>query len=261
MAEKVIGVLGGMGPEATIELFAQIVRRTRAKSDHDHLRLLIDNNPKVPDRTAAILHGGESCLPELVRSARALGRAGADFIVIPCVTAHFFHVALQKRTSLPVLHIIDETVKRLRKRLPRARRVGLLATTGTIQAGLFQQALAGTKVDLVVPSRATQKNVMKAIYAIKADGATPKARELVRKAAYELFAHGAQAVVAGCTEMPLVLEDGDLPVPVVDPIAILAEAAIERAGGTVRTSGRSRRARGETRPKRGIARPSSAARA
>ncbi len=241
MAEKIIGVLGGMGPEATIELFAQIVRRTRAAKDKEHLRVLIDNNPKVPDRTAAILHGGKSCLPELVRSARALERAGADFIVIPCVTVHFFHGALQKRTSLPVLHIIDETVKRLRKRHPRARRVGLLATTGTIQAGLFQQALAGTKTELLVPSEAMQKNVvMKAIYAIKADGATPKARELVRKAACELLAQGAEAVIAGCTEIPLVLEDGDLSVPVIDPIAILAEAAIERAGGTVRKLSRPR---------------------
>jgi aspartate racemase len=235
MPEKIIGVLGGMGPEATIELFAQIVRRTRAKKDRDHLRVLIDNNPKVPDRTAAVLYGGESCLPELVGSARALKRAGADFIVIPCVTVHYFHGALQKRTSLPVLHIIEETVKRIRRRHPGVRRVGLLATTGTIQAGLFQKALKGTKLELLVPSEVTQTNVvMKAIYAIKADGATTQARTLVRGAAQELLDRGAEIVVAGCTEIPLVLKDGDLPVPVIDPIAILAEAAIAKAGGKLR---------------------------
>ncbi len=232
MAEKIIGVLGGMGPEATIELFAQIVRRTKAAKDRDHLRVIIDNNPKVPDRTKAILHGGESCLPELVKSARALQRAGADFIVIPCVTVHYFHGALQKRASLPVLHIIDETVKRIRKQHRTARRVGLLATTATIQAGLFQQALKGTKLDLLTPSEETQANVvMKAIYAIKADGATTQARTLVRGAAQELLDRGAEIVVAGCTEIPLVLKGGDLPVPVIDPIAILAEAAIDQAGG------------------------------
>lgn len=232
MPEKIIGVLGGMGPEATIEMFAQIVRRTRAQKDRDHLRVLIDNNPKVPDRTAAILHGGKSCLPELVRSARALKAAGADFIVIPCVTVHYFHGALQKRTSLPVLHIIEETVKRIRRQHAEVRRVGLLATTGTIQAGLFQKALAGTKLELLVPSDETQSNVvMKAIYAIKADGATAQARTLVRGAAQELLDRGAQLVIAGCTEIPLVLKDGDLPVPVADPIAILAEAAIDKAGG------------------------------
>jgi aspartate racemase len=237
MPEKIIGVLGGMGPEATIELFAQIVRRTRATKDRDHLRVLIDNNPKVPDRTAAILHGGASCLPELVRSARALKRAGADFIVIPCVTAHYFHDALQKRTSLPVLHIVEETVKRIRKRHPGVRRIGLLASTGTIAAGLFQKPLAGTKVELLVPGDKTQTDVvMQAIYAIKAAGATDEARSLVRQAADELVQRGAQVVIAGCTEIPLVLKDGDLGVPVVDPIAILAEAAIDRAGGKRRRS-------------------------
>ncbi len=236
MAEKVVGVLGGMGPEATIELFAQIVRRTRATKDRDHLRVIIDNNPKVPDRTRAILHGGESCLPELTRSARALKRAGADFIVIPCVTVHYFHAALQKRTSLPVLSIIGETVKRIRRQHKGVRHVGLLATTGTIQAGLFQQALKGTKLELLTPSDATQANVvMKAIYAIKADGATTQARTLVRSAAQELLDRGAEIVIAGCTEIPLVLKDGDLPVPVIDPVAILAEAAIDRAGGKRRS--------------------------
>ena len=232
MREKIIGVLGGMGPDATVGLFAQIVRRTRASNDREHLRVIIDNNPKVPDRIAAILAGGDSCVPELVRSARALKRAGADFIVIPCVTVHYFHGALQKRTSLPVLHIIEETVKRIRRQHPGARRVGLLATTGTIQAGLFQKALKGTKLELLTPSDATQTNVvMKAIYAIKAGGATTQARTLVRSAAQELLDRGAEIVVAGCTEIPLVLKDGDLPVPVIDPIAILADAAISRAGG------------------------------
>ena len=232
MSEKIIGVLGGMGPEATIELFAQIVRRTKAKKDRDHLRVIIDNNPKVPDRTKAILHGGKSCLPELVRSARALKRAGADFIVIPCVTVHYFHGALQKRTSLPVLNIIDETVKRVRRQHKGVRRVGLLATTATIQAGLFQKEVKSKKLDILVPSEATQANVvMKAIYAIKADGVTTQARTLVRSAAQELLDRGAEIIVAGCTEIPLVLKDGDLPVPVVDPIAILAEAAIDHAGG------------------------------
>ncbi len=231
MAEKIIGVLGGMGPKATIEFFAQIVGRTRAKREQDHLRVLIDNNPKVPERMKAILHGGESCLPELVRSARALQRAGADFIVIPCVTVHYFHGALQKRTSLPVLHIIEETVKRVRRKHAGVRRVGLLATIGTIRAGLFHKALAGTKLELLVPCDQAQAKLIRAVHAIKADGATTQARTLVRRAAQDLLDRGADLVIAGCTEVPLVLKDGDLPVPVIDPVAILADAAIERAGG------------------------------
>src|SRR5512141_150186 len=135
MREKVIGVLGGMGPEATIEFFARLVRRTDAPVEQDHLRILIDNNPKVPPRMPAIAGDGKSCLPELVRSARALERAGADFIVIPCVTVHYFHAALQKRVGLPVLSIIDETVARAVARCPRLQKAGLLATIGTLQSG------------------------------------------------------------------------------------------------------------------------------
>ncbi len=235
MGEKVVGVLGGMGPDATVGLFAQIVRHTRAKNDREHLRVIIDNNPKVPDRIAAILHGGESCVPELVRSARALKRAGADFIVIPCVTVHYFHAALQKRTPLPVLHIIGETVKHIRRRHRGARRIGLLATTATMRAGLFQDALAGTNLELLMPREATQKRfVLPAIHEVKVNGASHKARRLVQRAADELVARGAQIVIAGCTEIALVLKDGDLRTPVVDPISVLADAAIDYAGGTRR---------------------------
>jgi aspartate racemase len=237
MPEKVVGVLGGMGPEATIEMFAQIVRRTKAARDQQHLRILVDNNPKVPDRTAAILGTGESCLPELVRSAAALERAGADFIVIPCVTVHHFHGPLQKRARLPILHIVEETVRRVRARHRGARQVGLLATTGTIHAGLFQRSFARTRVELLVPDERTQKQqVMAAIHHIKADGPTPKARHMVLQAARRLVSRGADLVIAGCTEIPLVLKDGDLDVPVIDPIAVLAEAAINRAGGRLRRS-------------------------
>ncbi|MGE5358411.1 MAG: aspartate/glutamate racemase family protein, partial [Bacteroidales bacterium] len=152
MAEKVVGVLGGMGPEATVELFAQIVRRTRAPHERDHLRILIDNNPKVPGRMPAIFGTGESCLPELLRSARALRRAGAEFLVIPCVTVHYFHGALQKRTPIPILNIIDETVARVKRRHRGAKRVGVMATTGAIHARLFDQAISDARMELLVPT-------------------------------------------------------------------------------------------------------------
>ncbi|MFB3853665.1 MAG: aspartate/glutamate racemase family protein [Vicinamibacterales bacterium] len=230
--ELVMGVLGGMGPEATVDFFAKVVRRTAAKNDREHLRIIIDNNPKVPDRTAAILAGGESPIRELVRSARALEKAGADFIVIPCVTVHHFHAELQSKTKLPVLHIVKETVRELRRRVPGISRVGLLATTGTIRAGLFHKALRRTPTQLIVPPDDVQRDkVMAAIYGIKSGGSGEGPRQLVRKAAEGLIAGGAEAIIAGCTEIPLVLGDGDLPVPVIDTLSALAEAAIRRAGG------------------------------
>jgi aspartate racemase len=251
MREKIIGVLGGLGPAATIELYRQIIRRTRARKEQDHLRILIDNNPKVPDRIAAVFGTGPSCLPELVRSVRALERAGADFIVIPCVTVHYFHARLQRRTSLPVLHIIDETARRLRAEHPRARRIGLLATTAAIRSGLFQRSLADPDLELLVPDERSQKQlVTAAVHEIKAHGATTMARDLIRAAAEGLIACGARVIVAGCTEVPLVLQNGDVSVPIVDPIAILAEVAIARAGGTIVPGGRSSTSPRATRGRR-----------
>jgi aspartate racemase len=235
MSERIIGILGGMGPEATIDLFMKIVRATKARRDQDHLRILIDNNPKVPDRTAALRGKGPSPVSELVRSARGLQKAGADFIVIPCVTAHCFIEPLQKKIRIPIVHIVDETVRHVRRRMKTVRKVGLIATSGTVESGLFQKAFEETPVALVCPSPEVQrKNVMEAIYGkkgVKAVGPSEASKALVVEAARTLIDQGCQAVIAGCTEIPLVLKDGDLSVPVIDPPSILARAAIARARG------------------------------
>ena len=235
MFEKTIGILGGMGPEATIDLFAKIVKGTKVRKDQDHLRVLIDNNPKIPDRTLAIQGKGPSPLPLLIKGGRALEKAGADFIVIPCVTAHHFYPGLQEKLSIPVLHIIEETMKHIRSRLKGIRRIGLVATTGTVHTGLFQKTFFGSRLEMILPPAQVQKNrVMEAIYGkkgIKAIGPSPHSRRLVLTACQALIGQGAGAILAGCTEIPLVLKDGDLTVPVIDPISILARAAIERAGG------------------------------
>ncbi len=235
MTEKVIGILGGMGPEATIDLFTKIVKGTPAQKDQDHLRILIDNNPKIPDRTLAILRKGPSPLPKLLRSATLLEKAGADMILIPCVTAHHYYEPLQRRVKIPILHIVQETVEYLKKRLKGIRKIGLIATTGTIQSGLFQEALASIKIEVLLLDRSIQKHwVMEGIYGkkgIKAIGPSEFSRDLIVKASQKLVEKGAQALLAGCTEIPLVLKDGDLPVPIIDPISILAQAAIRRARG------------------------------
>jgi aspartate racemase len=233
MPEKIIGILGGMGPEATIDLFIKIVKGTEACKDQDHLRILIDNNPKVPDRTLAIQKKGPSPLPQLIRSAKILENAGADFIVIPCVTAHYYYESLKKKVKIPTLNLVEITVQYIKSRLKRISKVGLLATTGTIQTGLFQKASALTGMELILPDPGTQKRwVMEAIYGrggIKAIGPSENSKHLILKTSQKLIHQGAQAIIAGCTEVPLVLKEGDLSVPVIDPISILAKAAIEKA--------------------------------
>jgi aspartate racemase len=233
--EKVIGVLGGMGPEATLALLAKIVKQTGARTDQEHLRILVDNNPKIPNRTLAIQGKGPSPVRAMRSSARALERGGADFIVIPCVTAHYFFASLRRTTHVPLVHLVDETVAHVHERFPALRAVGLLATTGTLEAGLFQDAFAGTTVSVLTPSAGVQKQgVMRALFAkrgIKAMGPSPWSKKLIVDAASTLVARGAQVIIAGCTEIPLVLQDGDLSVPVVDPLSVLARVAIERARG------------------------------
>jgi aspartate racemase len=235
MPEKIIGILGGMGPEATVDLFTKIVKGTRVKKDQDHLRILIDNNPKIPDRTLAIQGKGPSPLPQLVRSAKLLENSGANLIVIPCVTAHYYYESLKKKVKIPILNLVEMTVQHIKSRLKGISKVGLLATTGTIQAGLFQTSFSHTDLQLIIPTPEVQKKwVMRAVYGkggIKAIGPSENSKRLILKASETLIRQGAQAIIAGCTEVPLVLKEGDLSVPVIDPISILAKATIEKAQG------------------------------
>jgi aspartate racemase len=237
MKEGVIGILGGMGPEATAYLFQAIIKNTEAARDQDHLRVLVDNNPKIPERIPAIVGNGEDPLPMMIETARNLERAGADFIVIPCVTAHYFIRELSEGIDIPVISIIEEVTEELERRLPGIERTGLIATTATIRARLFQDRLSEQDIEVIVPSPEEQEHlVMSPIYGesgIKAGYTSGENRRNILKASNALVSRGAQAVIGGCTEIPLVLHEGDLEVPFLDSLSILAVAAIRRAkGGT-----------------------------
>jgi len=226
----IIGVLGGMGPAATADFYQKLIQATPAKADQDHIKVLIFSNPHIPDRTAAIRGEGPSPLPALIASAKLLERAGADFLTIPCVTAHAFFDDLQQVVRLPILHLIGETVAWLRRERPALRRFGLLATTGTVQCRLFESQFEPQGLTIITPELAVQASqVMDAIYAVKQGEALDRQRRLIRDAAAHLQQFGAEAVVVGCTEIPLILKDGDLPIPVIDPTTILAQAAVRRA--------------------------------
>ena len=235
MKEGIIGILGGMGPEATADLFQKIIRNTEAQRDQDHLRIIIDNNPKIPDRTPAILGSGESPLPMMIETAKNLERAGADFIIIPCVSAHYFLQELREQIAVPVLSIIDEVAEEIQKRLPGAQQVGLIATTGTIKGGRFQDRLREVGVEVFVPPPEDQEDlVMATIYGrpgIKAGFLSSENKEKILKASRALIQRGVQGIIGGCTEIPLVIHQGDLEIPFFDSLLILARAAIRRAKG------------------------------
>jgi aspartate racemase len=230
---RTIGVLGGMGPWATLDFFGRLLRLTPAARDQDHLRILIDNNPAVPDRSAFLLGRGEDPTPWLVAGARGLAAAGADFLTIPCNTAHAFYPAIAGSVPIPVLHMMEEAAAAAARAHPQARRVGLLATAGTVRAGLYARAFARYGVEVVVPDAAAQAVTDALIAAIKA-GPRPEHRGQAAALVQALAAQGAEAVVLGCTELPLVLAADVLaraPVPVLDATEALARRAVALALG------------------------------
>lgn len=255
MEEKVIGILGGMGPEATVFLFRRIVEATGAARDQDHLRIIIDNNPKIPDRTPAILGLGESPVPLMVSTARNLEHAGADFIVIPCVSAHHFIDSLQEAISIPILSIVDAVIAELGRNSPTLDTVGLLATSGTITGGHFQRGLEDAGYVVKVPTPSDQeKLVMEAIYGergIKAGFLSAENKERLMEASHRLVGSGAQGIIAGCTEVPLVLSQEDLSFPLFDCLLILAREAVKEASEGGLLTGKEG---GETRRKQTIVR-------
>jgi aspartate racemase len=231
MSEKIVGILGGMGPDATVDLFQKILRCTPAERDQDHLRILIDCNSKIPDRNEAVLGGGEDPFPYLRESAVGLQQAGAQLIAVPCNAAHCWHAEIQRCVRVPVLHIMDAAADHLAERYPTVRRVGLLAATVTVGRGLYQLALERKGIESVVPTEDCQARVMEVIRAVKAGRWEDDVRRLIREQGEKLVSQGAQAVIAGCTEIPIVLQDGNLSVPVVDATLALALRVVREARG------------------------------
>jgi len=229
MPEKVIGILGGMGPEATIDLFHKIVKATNAKKDQEHLRIIIDNNPKIPDRTAAILGKGEDPLPELQNTAKNLEKAGADFIIIPCNTAHYFLPSIEKSVRIPIMNMIEETLKDIKGKFPDIKKIALLASVGTYTTGMYDQYFNKYNIEVISPGEKSIAKIMKAIYAVKANKLSRNIKESILKITGNLINKGAEAIIAGCTEIPLILKKEDISVPLIDPTKILAEAAVKKA--------------------------------
>lgn len=229
MPEKIIGILGGMGPEATIDLFYKIIKFSPAKKDQDHLRIIIDNNPKIPDRTAAILGKGEDPLPALKATAQNLEKAGAHFIIIPCNTAHYFLSSIQESVNLPILNMIEETAQETKKRIPQIKKVGLLASIGVYKSELYHQHFKKFNIEVISPEEKDKQEVMKLIHAIKAGNLSWKIKKKILKITQKLIDKEAEAIIAGCTEIPLILKEGDTSLPLIDPTQVLAKIAVQKA--------------------------------
>jgi len=232
--KKTIGILGGMGPDATADFFVKIVAFDKAERDQDHLHIFVDCDPSIPDRTKYILGQGPDPLPALLASARRLEAAGAQVAGISCMTAHYFLPMLRKLTSLPFISALEVMAAAIRAEYPEVRKLGILATLGTKKAGLYEENLRGYSI--LWPDQSIQETkVMEAIYGtggIKAGNLGEGPRSLLLDAALSLILAGADAIVAGCTEVPLVLSQEYLDVPLIDPMVLLAKALVMEARRT-----------------------------
>lgn len=230
--EPRLGVLGGMGPQATETFYQRIIDRTQAESDQEHLPTLIWSDAQIPDRTAALLHGREEeVFRRLLADARLLERAGCTVIAIPCNTSHYFVDRLQEGVGVPILNMLKMTVDRLRK--AGRRKVGILATDGTVQMGLYQKECALAGLDSIAPPPAVQKLVMSIIYDEIKKGETGS-REKFAAIDQCLRDLGCDCAILGCTELSVYRVLHGLPSFYTDAMEVLAEEAILFCGKPLR---------------------------
>lgn len=228
MNKKVIGVIGGMGPLATVDLYRKLVEHCDAATDQEHPRVVIDGNTAIPDRTAALLRGGADPVPELVKSAKRLVGIGAEVLVMPCNTAHCFYDAVAASVPVPVLHMLRLTRDALLAR--GVRTAGLLATDGTVETGVYQKTFLGSGVTLLTPDADAQAAVMGVVYDGVKAGDPAYDASAFRRACEALLARGAETLILGCTELPCAFERYRLDYPATDPTLELALAALRAAG-------------------------------
>lgn len=229
---KTVGVIGGLGPLATLDFFARVLRRTRAVREQDHLRLIIDNNTKIPDRNAHMRGDGPSPGPALAACAKGLEIAGADFIVMACNTTHAWEADIRAAISVPFLSIIRETTDAVAELRPEA--VGVMAVDACLSASLYQDALKAAGLKCILLSADSQKTFMELIYRIKSGDSGETVRRAMATLARKLEAQGAEVIIAGCTEIPIVLTADDIEGELVNSTDVLVERTIVFAGGELK---------------------------
>jgi aspartate racemase len=231
MPDRIIGIIGGMGPEATVDFYREIIRLTPAQRDQDHIPVLIYSNPRIPERTQAILHGGEDPTPYLTEAAELLEKAGAGLLAVPCNTAHYFLPRVRPKVTVPILDMMEETLARAHLRIRDLKAVGLLATAGTVQSGIYRDVFARHGVSVLAPNAGDQEDIMRSIRMIKADTYDRSRQQTFETIGTRLVDDGAQAVILGCTEIPLAFNTDRVRYPVVNATRALAEAAVQWALG------------------------------
>jgi len=225
---KVLGILGGMGPLATVDFMRKLIEETPAARDEEHIPVIAWSVPQIPERPAAITGGGESPLPALLEGIRTLKAAGAVAIAIPCNTAHFWYADMVRDGGLPIIHIADAALCELEARRNTGKTVGLIATKGTLAAGFFQERLAARGLQPIINNDADiDEFVLPAIAHVKRNE-LDAAAQLLEIAVGKLVAAGAASVILACTETPVVLDrlPPALAAHCIDATRALAQASV-----------------------------------
>lgn len=225
---KTLGVIGGLGPMATAYFMQLVIEMTEASKDQEHIPMIIYNCPQIPDRTGFLLgNTKENPGPQIIECGKTLAEAGAELLAIPCITAHALFPEIEKELEAPVLHIIRETAEYLKKE--GVRKVGLEATDGTVQTGVFQKELERQGIEVVLPSKEKQEMVMHIIYNnVKAGRRVDMER--FEQIEDELHKKGAEVIILGCTELSMVSRDEKIGHGYLDAMEVLARAAVLQCG-------------------------------
>lgn len=223
--EKIAGILGGMGPEATIDLMKRIIEHTPALDDADHVRCIIDNNPKVPSRIKAIIDGnGENPGPCMADMARRLEAWGADFLVIPCNTAHYYYGDVAEAVGIPVVHLIDLVVEKVILGYPDMQKVGLLASTTMLMTKLYETRFMTKGLEVIYPDMPMQDKLFNIIRRVKAGDTGPLVRSDFAKICLHVAEKGSEVCILGCTELGIIGDN--LPVRCIDAADVLAREIV-----------------------------------
>ena len=228
--EKVVGVIGGMGPAATVDFMRRLVAATPAHDDVDHLHVLVDNNPKIPSRIAAIIEGtGADPAPALCEMAKGLEAQGADFLVIPCNTAHYYLPAIARSVHTPVLDMVGLSVQKLAAADPKPRRIGLLASPAVRLVGLYQKRIEQSGLQAIYPSPHHESRLLEVIKAVKSGQHGGRQRQDYAVVAENLMDAGADALLIACTELSVMGPPLEATCLVVDSLDVLVQATIATA--------------------------------
>ena len=237
-----VGLIGGLGPAATVDLYDKIVRAWPAKNDQEHFKLVVEQNPQTPDRTKALLEGGVDPTLSLYHIAKRLEADGCDCLIIPCNTAHAFVPGLERHLGVPFINMQQVTMEEIEEKYGKSAKIGLMATTGTVKTGIYGKKADAMGLDMCVPDAAAQERVMAAIYGpegAKAGFTTGTCFDDLTAAAEHLVkTHDCNVLILGCTELPLIFKEGNAMIAgkevfIIDPTSALARRVAKVARKTI----------------------------